>query len=371
MGVAMALEPVKVGIVGCGNISGTYFTHCKEMQALEVVACSDIILERAKASAKKFGIPKAGGNEVVLDNGDVELVICLTPPKVHTEIMQAALAAGKHAYTEKPFAVRREDGLATLAAAAEKGLLVGGAPDTFFGGGIQTCRKLIDAGAIGVPVAATAFMLSSGCESWHPDPEFFYEVGGGPMLDMGPYYLTALVNLLGPIASVAGRARVSFPERTITSEKKRGQKITVETPTHIAGVMDFVCGAVGTLIMSFDCQAHNLPRIEIYGSEATLSVPDPNTFGGPVRIGRRGGWEDVELTHGYTENARGIGPADLATSLRTGRKHRACGELTFHVLDAMLSFTDASRAGGFVEVCSTCERPAPLPAGLAHGALDE
>ena len=368
----MAIEPVNVGIVGCGNISGTYFTHCKEMEALEVVACSDIILERAEASAEKFDIPTAGHNEAVFDNPDVELVICLTPPLAHTEIMQAALAAGKHAYTEKPFAICREDGRATLAAAAEKGLLVGGAPDTFFGGGIQTCRKLIDEGAIGEPVAATAFMLSSGVESWHPDPEFFYEPGGGPMLDMGPYYLTALVNLLGPIRRVAGRARISFAERAITSEKKRGQKIPVQTPTHIAGVMDFACGAVGTAIMSFDVQAHNLPRIEIYGSEATLSVPDPNTFGGPVRIGRkRNDWEEVELTHGYADNTRGIGPADLAVSLRTGRKHRACGELTFHVLDAMLAFNDASEAGGFVELASTCERPAPLPLGLEHGALDE
>ena len=320
----MAIEPVNVGIVGCGNISGTYFTHCKEMEALEVVACSDIILERAEASAEKFDIPTAGHNEAVFDNPDVELVICLTPPLAHTEIMQAALAAGKHAYTEKPFAICREDGRATLAAAAEKGLLVGGAPDTFFGGGIQTCRKLIDEGAIGEPVAATAFMLSSGVESWHPDPEFFYEPGGGPMLDMGPYYLTALVNLLGPIRRVAGRARISFAERTITSEKKRGQKIPVQTPTHIAGVMDFACGAVGTAIMSFDVQAHNLPRIEIYGSQATLSVPDPNTFGGPVRIGRkRNDWEEIESMRCWRSTTPPR-PADSSSSPARASGRRRC-----------------------------------------------
>ena len=368
----MALKPVKVGVIGCGNISKTYFTHCKRMGILEVVACSDIILERAQASAKKFDIPACGYNEVVLDDPEVELVICLTPPKVHTEIMLSALAAGKNAYTEKPFAVRKQDGQATLRLAKEKGLLVGGAPDTFMGGGIQTCRKLIDDGEIGRPVAATAFMCSSGVEAWHPDPEFFYEIGGGPMLDMGPYYITALVNLLGPVKRVTGSAQISFAERTITSEAKRGKKIVVETPTHFAAVLDFVSGAVASLVMSFDVQAHRLPRIEVYGEAGTLSVPDPNGFGGPVSVGRRGNkWTEAPLTHANAENSRGIGPADLATALRTGRKFRPCGELAYHVLDVMLSVEQASKAGRHVDVASTCERPAALPAGLADTQLDQ
>ncbi len=370
----MALKPVKIGIIGCGNISGTYFTNCKRMGILDVVACSDIILERAQASAKQYNIPNCGYNDVVLNNPDIELVICLTPPKVHTEIMLSALAAGKNAYTEKPFAIRKEDGFATLKLAKEKGLLVGGAPDTFMGAGIQTCRKLLDEGAIGRPVAVTAFMCSGGVEVWHPDPEFFYETGGGPMLDMGPYYITTLVNLLGPVKRATGSAQISFAERTITSEKKRGKKIVVETPTHIAAVLDFVNATVATLVMSFDVQAHNLPRIEVYGETGTLSVPDPNCFGGPVLVGRRrkeNAWTDMPLTHANAENSRGIGPADLATALRTGRNFRPCGELAYHVLEVMLAVEQASRTGRHVDIASTCQRPAPIPAGLKDAELDE
>ena len=315
----MALKPVKTGIIGCGNISGTYFTRTKRLPILDVVACSDIILERAQAAGEKYGIPACGYNDVVLDNPEIELVICLTPPKVHTEIMLAALQAGKNAYTEKPFGVRQTDGQATLKLAREKGLLVGGAPDTFLGAGIQTCRKLLDDGAIGRPVAATAFMCSGGVENWHPDPEFFYEFGGGPMLDMGPYYITTLVNLLGPVKRVTGSAQISYAERTIGSEPKRGKKITVETPTHIAAVLDFHSGAVATLVMSFDVKAHKLPRIEIYGQDGTLEVPDPNGFGGTVMIGKgRNEWTEMPLTHANAENSRGLGAADLATALRTG-----------------------------------------------------
>ena len=370
----MAIKPVQVGIIGCGNISGTYFTHCKELETLEVVACSDIIPERAKASAEKFGIPHHGTNEVVLDNPDIELVICLTPPKVHAEIMLDALAAGKNAYTEKPFGICKDEGQAILSAARARGLRVGGAPDTFLGAGIQTCRKLIDDGAIGRPVAAVAFMMGRGAESWHPDPEFFYERGGGPMLDMGPYYLTTLVNLLGSIRRVTGSARASFPERLITSEKKRGKRIVVETPTHITGTAEFANGAIATLVMSFDIKAHNLPCIQVYGSEGTLSVPDPNGFGGPVRIdrGKGKGWEDVKLINqAYADQSRGIGPADLAMAIRTGRKARASGALAYHVLEAMVSFEAASRSGRHVELASTCDRPAAMPPKLKRGKIDQ
>jgi predicted dehydrogenase len=367
----MALEPVKVGIIGCGNISGIYLKNCKLMEILEPLACADLVKERAEAAAEEHGL-EACTVEGLLADPRIELVLNLTVPKSHAAVDLAAIEAGKTVYQEKPLAVTREDGRRVLEAARQKGVRVGGAPDTFMGAGIQTCRKLIDDGAIGRPVAATAFMLCAGHESWHPDPEFYYEAGGGPMLDMGPYYLTALVALLGPIRRVTGSTQISFPERTVTSQKKRGKKIAVETPTHHAGVMDFVSGAVGTIITSFDVQAHNLPRIEIYGSQATLSVPDPNGFGGPVRIRRRGGdWQDVALTHSYEQNSRGIGPADMAVALRTGRRHRASGELNYHVLDAMLAFEDASKAGRHIELESTCERPAPLPVGLEHGKLDE
>ena len=229
---------------------------------------------------------------------------------------------------------------------------------------------LIDDGWIGAPVAATAFMLCHGHEGWHPDPEFYYEVGGGPMFDMGPYYLT--VALLGPVRRVTGSATISFPERVITSQPKSGKRVKVETPTHLAGVLDFKAGAVATIVTSFDVWAADVPRIEIYGTEGSLSVPDPNGFGGPVKVRRAGAaeWSDVPLTHGYAENSRGIGVADMANALRSGRPHRASGELAYHILDIMHAVHDASAEGRHIELKSTCERPAPLPLGLRPGTLD-
>ena len=301
----------------------------------------------------------------------IEIVVNLTIPKAHAEVNLAAIAAGKNVHCEKPLAVTREDGRRTLAAAQEKGVLLGCAPDTFMGGGSQTCRKLIDDGWIGKPVALTAFMTCHGHESWHPDPEFYYEPGGGPMLDMGPYYLTALVNLVGPVARVTGSTRVTFAERVITSQPKYGKHVNVETPTHIAGVMDFANGAVGTIITSFDVWFADLPRIEIYGTAGSLSVPDPNTFGGPVKVRRAGAaaWSEVPHTHS-DDVSRGIGVADMAYALRYGRPHRANGALGYHVLDVMHAFQDASESGQHVKIASTCTQPAALPLGLPAGELD-
>jgi len=369
----MGKETTKVGIVGCGNISGIYIKNCKAFDILDVVACADIDMKKAKAKAAEFDLPRACTVEKLLADPEIEIVVNLTPPGAHAEVAVAALEAGKCIYNEKPLAISREDGRRILEMADAKGLLVGCAPDTFLGGGLQTCRKLIDDGWIGEPVAATAFMMGHGPEGWHPDPDFFYQPGGGPMFDMGPYYLTALVNLIGPIRRVTSSARITFPERIITSKPKYGTKIKVNTPTHIAGVMDFANGAVGTIITSFDVWASELPRIEIYGTEGTLSVPDPNTFGGLVRIRRAGAgeWKEVPLAYGYTENSRGVGVADMAYALRYGRSHRASGELAYHVLDVMQSFLDASREGRHVELASSCSRPAPLPLGLKGYVLDE
>ena len=367
------MKPVGVGIVGCGNICGVYFENCLKFDILEVVACADLIASRARAKAEKYGVPKACTVKKLLADPNVDIVVNLTIPKAHGEVALAALKTGKSVYNEKPLAVKREEGQAMLKLAKEKKLLVGGAPDTFMGAGVQTCRKLIDDGWIGEPVAATAFMLCHGHETWHPDPGFYYKAGGGPMFDMGPYYLTALVSLFGPVKRVCGATRITFPERTITSKPKYGTTVKVDVPTHIAGVMDFENGAIGTIVTSFDVWAANVPGVEIYGTTGSLSVPDPNGFGGPVKVRRSGAdeWQEVPLTHAYAHNGRGLGVADMAYALRSGRPHRANGQLACHVLDIMHAFHDSSDAGRHVKLKSTCKRPAPLPMDLREGLLDE
>ena len=368
----MTAGRIKIGVVGCGNISAAYLEIARGWEIIEMAAVADLLPERARARAEEFEVPRACTVEELLADPDIDIVLNLTIPNAHVEVALAALEAGKHIYNEKPLAVAREDGQRILSLAAQKGLRVGGAPDTFLGGGLQTCRKLIDDGWIGEPIGAAAFFLGHGHESWHPDPEFYYKAGGGPMFDMGPYYLTALVSLLGPVERVTGATRVTFPERTITSQAKYGQTIQVDVPTHIAGVMEFANGAVGTITTSFDVWACELPRIEIYGSAGSLSAPDPNGFGGPVRVRRAGadGWTEMPLSHGNVENSRSIGVADMAYGLRSGRPHRASGELAFHVLDLMHAFHEASDGGAHAALSSTCERPAALPLGLLPGRLD-
>ena len=367
------METTKVGVIGCGNISPAYLGAGDRFEILEIVACADLDPERAKQRADEFEIPRACSVEELLGMDEVEIVVNLTIPGAHADVAIAALQAGKHTYAEKPFAVTREEGQPVIDLAEEKGLLVGCAPDTFLGAGGQTCRKVIDDGWIGTPIGCSAHMMSHGHESWHPDPEFYYKPGGGPMLDMGPYYLTALVNLLGPVDSLTGSATTTFPTRTITSEPKQGTVIDVEVPTHVTGIMRFGGGAVGTITTTFDVWAARLPDTEIYGTEGTLAVPSHNGFAGTARVRRARSeeWHDLPHSHIYSEPNRGIGVADMAYAIRSGRKHRASGELAFHVLDIMQSFTEASEQSAYVDLRTTCERPAPLPLGLRQGTLDE
>ena len=355
----------KVGMIGCGNISSIYFKVAQRLAPIEIVACADINMAVAEERAAEFNVPSVYTVSELLADPAIEIVLNLTTPDAHAAVALAALEAGKSVYNEKPLTLTREEGKQMLALAAEKGLLVGCAPDTFLGGGIQTCRKLIDDGAIGRPLSATAFMMSGGHEGWHPNPDFYYKVGGGPMFDMGPYYLTALVALLGPIASVAGVTSMGWDQRVIGSQPKRGQIIDVEVPTHVMGLMRFVSGAVGSIITSFDMPGGSQSRnIEIHGSEGTLLVPDPNTFGGPVFLRQRGEreWQEVSLTHGHAENSRGLGVANMALALQSGDRaqHRASGDLAYHVLDLMHAFHDASDQGQQVVIESTCERPLHL-----------
>lgn len=368
------MEKVQIGIIGCGNISTKYFATAESFRILEVKSCADIRRERAEASAEKYGCAAASVEELLQDD-EIEIVVNLTIPKAHAEVCLAAIGAGKHVFTEKPLAVNRGDGAKILAAAEEAGVRVGSAPGTFLGGGLQTCRKLIDEGAIGRPVAAAAFMMSHGHESWHPDPAYYYKEGAGPMFDMGPYYLTALTTLLGPVTRISGSAGIQIGERTITSQPKYGEKIVVETPDHVAGTLEFANGAIGTIITTFATWHSSLPRIEIYGTEASLSVPDPNTLAGPVRIAPAGQreWEDVELTHGHTESREkwGIAVADMAHAMRADRPHRATGQQAYHVLDLMQGFLETPKEGVYHVTKSTFERPAPLPTGLADDMLDD
>jgi predicted dehydrogenase len=362
---------IKVGVIGTGNILQAYVKGCRAFDILEIAACADIDRRKAEEKAGSFNIPRVCSVDELLADPGIEIVVNLTVPKAHAEVSLAAIDARKNVYSEKPLAVTCRDGQKILTAAQEGGLRVGCAPDTFLGGGGQTCRKLIDDGEIGESVAAVAFMTCHGHESWHPNPDFYYQEGGGPMFDMGPYYLTALVNLLGPVRRVTGSTRISFPERIATSRWHGGRRIPVEVPTHIAGVLDFVDGSVGTIITSFDVWAASLPRIEIYGSEGSLSVPDPNGFGGRVLLHRAGadGWSEVPLTHS-AEVGRGIGVADMAYAIVHGRPHRASIERAFHVLEVMQAFEEASQGGGHIAIASRCSRPAPLPLGLKGGELD-
>ncbi len=362
---------IKIGIIGCGKISDAYLKGCASYDILEIATCADLDLGRAQAKAAEFNITKGCSTEELIADPGIDLVVNLTIPKVHAEINLAAIAAGKHVWCEKPFVITREECRQVLEAARAKGMRVGSAPDTFLGEGIQTCRKLIDDGAIGEPVAATAFMAGHGHETWHPSPAFYYERGGGPMLDMGPYYLTALVNLIGPMRRVCGAVATTFSERTITSQPLAGTKIPVETPTHLTGAIDFQNGAIATVIMSFDVWAHHLPLVEIHGTEGSLSVPDPNNTGGEVSLRRSGAKEWEPIAHTHTKIVgRGVGVADMACAILGDRAHRASGDLAAHVVDAMLAFEESSESGRHIELTTTCEKPAAVPTGLPTGELD-
>jgi predicted dehydrogenase len=355
-------NPVAVGLIGCGNISSIYLQNAQILDPIEIVACADVRSEAAEAQAAKFGVGRVCGVEELLSDPKIEMVLNLTTPESHGMIALAALEAGKSVYNEKPLAMSRAEGQQMLEIARANGLLVGGAPDTFLGAGFQTVRELIDAGAIGTPVGANAFMMSRGHEHWHPNPVFYYKAGGGPMFDMGPYYLTALVSLLGPVRRVTGTTRITRPQRTISSQPRNGEIIHVEVPTHVAGLLDFASGPIGMIMTTFDAQASGLPWIEIYGTEGTINAPDPNTFGGPVKLRRTDDkeWQEIAVTRPYATNSRGIGLAGMAEALRTGAPHRASGELAYHVLDLMFAIHEASDRGCHVDVESTCARPQPM-----------
>jgi len=359
-----------VGIIGCGNISGAYIKASRSFPVLDIRAVADLRPEVAAARAAEHGlVAKPIG--ALLSDPSIDLVINLTIPRAHVEVGLRALAAGKHVYSEKPLGIAFAEGKRLIDAAAAAGLRVGSAPDTFLGGAHQTARQLIDKGAIGQPIGGTAFFMCPGHESWHPDPAFYYDFGGGPMLDMGPYYITDLVNLLGPVAQVSGMTSMARRERTITSAPRKGQVMPVHVPTHVSGSLRFANGAIVQIAMSFDVAGHNHPPLEIYGTEASLIVPDPNNFGGEVKLKRPGSdWEDETVALPYADgNYRSLGVADMAHGILADRPHRASGALALHVLEVMEAFDKSSRTGQVVEMTTTVERPAPIAQSLVNGRI--
>lgn len=368
------MEKVKIGILGLGAISGIYLKNLTELfREVEVAGVYDLVPEKTESAKKEYGIAKGYSSmEELLADPEIEIVLNLTRPFEHYATTKAALLAGKHVYSEKPLAAAYEEGKELVALAKEKNLLLGGAPDTFLGAGIQTCRRLIDDGFIGRPIGASARMICHGHESWHPAPEFYYQYGGGPMMDMGPYYLTALVNLLGRVDGLTGVTSKSFETRTVTSKPHYGQIVEVEVPTHVNGILQFAGGAVGTITTTFDVYYDTQAGLEIYGTKGTLRVPDPNCFGGPAALLRPedGTFREIPLLYDYQENSRGLGLADMAKALREGRDMRAGSEQTLHVLEIMTAFERSSKEGRFVSLESPYERKAAMRDDCVRGILD-
>lgn len=362
----------KIGIVGIGDISGIYLENITNMfKEIEIIGVCDLIRERAENAVKKYNIPKLYENmHELFADPEVDIVLNLTRPYEHYEVSRAALLAGKPVYSEKPLGASLDEGRKLVELAEEKGLWIAGAPDTYMGAGIQTCRKLIDEGVIGDIVGATACMACRGHESWHHDPAFYYKYGGGPMLDMGPYYITALINLLGGVKRLTGMTRKTFPTRTITSQPFNGTVVDVEVPTTIYGTMEFESGAIGSILTSFDVCAHHMPIIEIYGSDGTLWVPDPNCFGGPIRLYKAGEEKEIPISFPYQDNSRALGLAEMASALEKGRRPRASYQQTLHVLEIMTGFQRAFETGEIITLDSKYTREAPMKSDLPMGILD-
>lgn len=365
------MRKIKIGIIGVGDISGIYLKNITELfKEIEVYAICDLVKKKAQKAKEAYPqvIIYDTMDEVFADE-NVDIVLNLTRPYEHYGVSKAALLAGKHVYSEKPLAAALEEGTELVQLAKEKNLMLGGAPDTFMGAGIQTCRKLIDDGFIGEPIGAAAFMICHGHEGWHPDPAFYYKYGGGPMMDMGPYYITTFINLLGRISSVMSVAKSNFKTRTITSAPHFGEVIDVEVPTHVNGIINFENGAVGTLITTFDVYYNAQARFEIYGTKGTLIVPDPNMFSGSIQLllPQDGEYKEMPLCFDYRENSRGLGLADMAKALQTGRGFRANCEQTYHVLEVMQSL----QKGGTNQIQSSFARKEPMASNGIMGVLDE
>ncbi|PCI86421.1 MAG: oxidoreductase [Hyphomicrobiales bacterium] len=363
---------INVGVIGCGNISDAYFKAAPQFDVLKMVAVADINMDAASAKAETYGL-KALSVAELLAADDIDIVLNLTTPQYHVEVGLQVIAAGKHVYSEKPLALNLAEATELANAAKAKGLRVGCAPDTFLGGAHQTARKVIDDGLIGDVVAGTAFMMCPGHERWHPNPDFYYQAGGGPMLDMGPYYITALINMLGPVDAVVGMAKATYNERAIKSGDREGESFGVKIDTHFSGIMQFASGATVTMTQSFDVHKHEHSPIEIYGQKGSMLVADPNKFEGEIKISAGlDDWEMVEQSHIYGDgDYRILGLADMAQAIVSDRPHRAGLELSLHVLEVMQAIQTAADEERIVKLEHQCGRPAALSDAIEFGKIGD
>ena len=370
----------RVGLIGTGRISDIYLKNIKDIAGVDITACGSLNMDESRAKAAEYGVPRVMTPEEIIADPDIDAVLNLTIPAAHAGISMAALKADKHVYSEKPFVTDLEDGRRVLELATAKGLMVGNAPDTFFGGRWQTLRKLLDSGIIGAPHSVSAIVPTSGVERHHPNPYFYYAKGGGPLLDLGPYYLAAMVFCLGPITRVAGLGRRREASRMIENGPRHGEMMPVEVETHCLSLIEFESGVTGQMMVSFDVWESETPRLEIYGTEGTLCIPDPdpgdgaNIFQGPVWVRTRdtarwtmrprpkapADWQVADNSHGLNFDARGVGLADLAMAVHEGREPRANGALGLHLCEVMEGMLQSPGLGRFVNIASTCARPPML-----------
>jgi predicted dehydrogenase len=370
-----------VGVIGCGNISAAYFRLAPLFRGIEMRACADINAEAAKARAAEFGL-RAEAIDGLLAAGDVDIIVNLTVPAAHYEVSKQILDAGKHVYSEKPFVLSVAEGLDLKKRAEKKGLRVGSAPDTFLGGAHQLARAIVDSGKLGRITSGTCHVMNHGMEHWHPNPDFFFQPGGGPILDLGPYYLANLIQLIGPVKQVAALTTIPFKERTISSKPRFGQKVPVNTPTTIHALLEFANGAAVSLNASWDVWQHGHAPMELFGDEGTIYVPDPNFFGGNVRYTQKADpvkklpkWDhpfavpNQQHSQGMMANYRTAGLADMAIAIGEGRPHRCSMELALHAVEVMTGVLKSGETGKFVAMKTTCERPQALGVREARALL--
>ncbi len=381
MATSSRSQTMGVGIMGCGNISAAYMTLAPLFKGIEVRACADIVPGVAEARAKEYGV-RAESVEGLVTADDIDIVVNLTIPAAHFEVAKMAIAGGKHLYSEKPFVLSVKEGKTIARQAEKKGVRVGSAPDTFLGGAHQLARHLIDEGKVGRITSGTCFVMSHGMEHWHPNPDFFFQPGAGPVLDIGPYYITNLIQLIGPVRRVTAVSSTPSPTRTITSKPRYGQKIKVETPTTIQSLLEFENGATIMFGASWDVWEHGHSNMELYGEDGTLHVPDPNFFGGEVSMTKGAdpvkklpAWKhpfsvpNQEHPRGMLANYRAAGLADIALAIREDRPHRCSLEMALHAVDVMTSILKSGETGRAVDISTTCERPAALGIAEARALL--